>query len=168
MTGGYTSHYTTTDLVGLAYNAYNSQLTIQCHRPRPFRCVCVCATTHAHPLQFKHRHIVCARGCEVPCVCVASVVCLQIPWAVLAKAVERQCWCECGCVLSPGHTDIPNSTRAGCVWPVGPMDKASASGAGDSRFESWVGQCIYIATARQKLPGQQPTPRPGIEPGSSA
>ena len=41
MTGGYTSHYTTTDLVGLAYNPYNSQLTIQCHRPRPFRCVCV-------------------------------------------------------------------------------------------------------------------------------
>ena len=24
-------------------------------------------------------------------------------------------------------------------WPVGPMDKASASGAGDSRFESWAG-----------------------------
>ena len=25
-------------------------------------------------------------------------------------------------------------------WPVGLMDKASASGAGDSRFESWAGQ----------------------------
>ena len=24
-------------------------------------------------------------------------------------------------------------------WPVGLMDKASASGAGDSRFESWAG-----------------------------
>ena len=27
-------------------------------------------------------------------------------------------------------------------WPVGLMDKASASGAGDSRFESWAGQAI--------------------------
>ena len=27
-----------------------------------------------------------------------------------------------------------------CQWPVGLMDKASASGAGDSRFESWAGQ----------------------------
>ena len=26
-------------------------------------------------------------------------------------------------------------------WSVGPMDKASASGAGDSRFESWAGHC---------------------------
>ena len=25
------------------------------------------------------------------------------------------------------------------IWPVGLMDKASASGAGDSRFESWAG-----------------------------
>ena len=30
-----------------------------------------------------------------------------------------------------------------CVnWPVGLMDKASASGAGDSRFESWAGQAF--------------------------
>ena len=27
-------------------------------------------------------------------------------------------------------------------WPVGLMDKASASGAGDSRFESWAGHLI--------------------------
>ena len=27
-------------------------------------------------------------------------------------------------------------------WPVGLMDKASASGAGDSRFESWAGHII--------------------------
>ena len=26
--------------------------------------------------------------------------------------------------------------------PVGLMDKASASGAGDSRFESWAGHCF--------------------------
>ena len=25
------------------------------------------------------------------------------------------------------------------AWPVGLMDKASASGAGDSKFESWAG-----------------------------
>jgi hypothetical protein len=28
-------------------------------------------------------------------------------------------------------------------WPVGLMDKASASGAGDSRFESWAGHIVY-------------------------
>ena len=28
------------------------------------------------------------------------------------------------------------------VWPVGLMDKASASGAGDSRFESWAGHLL--------------------------
>ena len=28
---------------------------------------------------------------------------------------------------------------AAAMWPVGLMDKASASGAGDSRLESWVG-----------------------------
>ena len=37
---------------------------------------------------------------------------------------------------------ITYSTRTGVVWPVGPMDKASASGAGDSRFESWAGQGV--------------------------
>ena len=30
-----------------------------------------------------------------------------------------------------------------CKWPVGLMDKASASGAGDSRFESWAGHFIH-------------------------
>ena len=30
-----------------------------------------------------------------------------------------------------------------CKWPVGLMDKASASGAGDSRFESWAGHLIH-------------------------
>ena len=28
------------------------------------------------------------------------------------------------------------------AWPVGLMDKASASGAGDSRFESWTGHLL--------------------------
>ena len=31
------------------------------------------------------------------------------------------------------------SSFASTTWPVGLMDKASASGAGDSRFESWAG-----------------------------
>ena len=30
------------------------------------------------------------------------------------------------------------------AWPVGLMNKASASGAGDSRFESWAGQFACI------------------------
>ena len=38
-------------------------------------------------------------------------------------------------------------------WPVGLMDKASASGAGDSRFESWAGHIEdspYSASAPPK------------------
>ena len=35
-------------------------------------------------------------------------------------------------------------------WPVGLMDKASASGAGDSRFESWAG---HFFVCRQKVQG---------------
>ena len=31
----------------------------------------------------------------------------------------------------------------GIHWPVGLMDKASASGAGDSRFESWAGHVAW-------------------------
>ena len=34
------------------------------------------------------------------------------------------------------------------IWPVGLMDKASASGAGDSRFESWAG---HFALSRDAL-----------------
>ena len=34
------------------------------------------------------------------------------------------------------------------TWPVGLMDKASASGAGDSRFESWAGQSLNGAKNR--------------------
>ena len=37
-------------------------------------------------------------------------------------------------------------------WPVGLMDKASASGAGDSRFESWAGQFDMPAAAAAQLP----------------
>ena len=32
-------------------------------------------------------------------------------------------------------------------WPVGLMDKASASGAGDSRLESWVGRAMQCGHA---------------------
>ena len=34
-------------------------------------------------------------------------------------------------------------------WPVGLMDKASAPGAGDSRFESWAGH--YDALFEEKI-----------------
>ena len=33
-------------------------------------------------------------------------------------------------------------------WPVGLMDKASASGAGDSRFESWAGHLLHCRCLR--------------------
>ena len=36
-------------------------------------------------------------------------------------------------------------------WPVGPMDKASASGAGDSRFESWAGHSHASAQKQAML-----------------
>ena len=34
------------------------------------------------------------------------------------------------------------------AWPVGLMDKASASGAGDSRLESWAGQALPGVSSR--------------------
>ena len=37
---------------------------------------------------------------------------------------------------------LPSSA---CMWPRGPMDKASAYGAGDCRFESCRGQCCSCA-----------------------
>lgn len=37
---------------------------------------------------------------------------------------------------------VPPCSRAS--GPVGLMDKASASGAGDSRFESWAGHCLIF------------------------
>ena len=65
-----------------------------------------------------------------------------------------------------------------CGRPVGLMDKASASGAGDSRFESWAGQikpciggadtCLLRKDNVNRQCAGNGTPRPGIEPGSSA
>ena len=46
----------------------------------------------------------------------------------------------------------PGPTR---VRPVGPMDKASASGAGDSRFESWAGQKLYCNINMQHVHASQ-------------
>ena len=47
-------------------------------------------------------------------------------------------------------------------WPVILMDKASASGAGDSRFESWADQvCSYQeCSARRSSSIQTPSPAP--------
>ena len=39
------------------------------------------------------------------------------------------------------------------TWPVGLMDKASASGAGDSRFESWAGHFFLLKYKVQSGPG---------------
>ena len=45
--------------------------------------------------------------------------------------------------------DLPEVRR-----PVGLMDKASASGAGDSRFESWAGHsCLLWMTLAAKTAG---------------
>ena len=52
-------------------------------------------------------------------------------------------------VSAPGSSGVAEG-QSGCMpwqliqktdvkWPVGLMDKASAPGAGDSRFESWAG-----------------------------
>ena len=43
---------------------------------------------------------------------------------------------------TPAPMDAPSTN-----WPVGLMDKASASGAGDSRFESWAGHCHSVVNA---------------------
>ena len=55
-------------------------------------------------------------------------------------------------------------------WPVGLMDKASASGAGDSRFESWAGQlmCGVASTSRMleiKALIKPPVTRPELSVG---
>ena len=41
------------------------------------------------------------------------------------------------------------------TWPVGLMDKASASGAGDSRFESWAGQACLQEIKKIQKGGQE-------------
>ena len=41
------------------------------------------------------------------------------------------------------RVDYCLSRGTGPKWPVGLMDKASASGAGDSRFESWAGHSFW-------------------------
>lgn len=49
--------------------------------------------------------------------------------------------------------------------PVGLMDKASASGAGDSRFESWAGHCFRrISRTGVGLRDVDHKPPLGIEP----
>ena len=54
--------------------------------------------------------------------------------------------------LMSTQTHATNTTHApmdapSTNWPVGLMDKASASGAGDSRFESWAGHCHSVVNA---------------------
>jgi hypothetical protein len=60
-------------------------------------------------------------------------------------------WLPCG-----GDSDI--SLSAKIRWPVGLMDKASASGAGDSRFESWAGHfgTHYWRQFRARMPFRTP------------
>ena len=41
--------------------------------------------------------------------------------------------------------NAPQTLENTVSWPVGLMDKASASGAGDSRFESWAGHFVTMA-----------------------
>ena len=45
--------------------------------------------------------------------------------------------------LSLPHWVLRHATSLFIEWPVGLMDKASASGAGDSRFESWAGHISH-------------------------
>ena len=87
------------------------------------------------------------------CFRVCSCVCAHVPAHELARASPDVLQQECGPAASAaGRCDRLSSavSRCGpcgselapppCIWPVGLMDKASASGAGDSRFESWAGQ----------------------------
>ena len=59
-------------------------------------------------------------------------------------------------VAAPKRTSLPLHIEGTSVcrrfsrWPVGLMDKASASGAGDSRFESWAGHFFLF---RHKVHG---------------
>ena len=71
------------------------------------------------------------------------------PYAKLRRPPER------GSHLAPtadsAHHPPPHAIARVCglsVWPVGLMDKASASGAGDSRFESWAGPTLPGVSSR--------------------
>ena len=57
-----------------------------------------------------------------------------------AKTALRRCYCRMQCRKRQWHLFIFSAKDR---WPVGLMDKASASGAGDSRFESWAGHCSF-------------------------
>ena len=65
-------------------------------------------------------------------VCLRAVDCLLLTSKLLANG------------LSIIDTDIKQLKHK---WPVGLMDKVSASGAGDSRFESWADQCTCAVIA---------------------
>ena len=56
--------------------------------------------------------------------------------------VSLACWPQCSDVEVVRHAAIIS-------WPAGLMDKASASGAGDSRLKSWAGH-DHAAHARQR------------------
>ena len=82
-----------------------------------------------------------------------------LPNALLRKSVGSSCaTAQPPCPAHPrpaapsggGSCDqaLRELRHADITWPVGLMDKASASGAGDSRFESWAGH----------LSGQDPPP----------
>ena len=57
-----------------------------------------------------------------------------------------------------------------CRWPVGLMDKASAPGAGDSRFESWAGQLVlhcFLLCLRWSVDAHKLCRDPGSNRGPS-
>lgn len=58
--------------------------------------------------------------------------------------------------LAPARPIQMKPSCAFFKWPVGLMDKASASGAGDSRFESWAG---HLASSRPSLSAHMITTR---------
>ena len=49
--------------------------------------------------------------------------------------------CSFGVVI---HIALYRFSASICTWPLGLMDKVSASGAGDSRFESWAGRLFAL------------------------
>ena len=64
---------------------------------------------------------------------------------------------------SGGCPGWPRGLESGTValsyWPVGLMDKASAPGAGDSRFESWAGHSMRLHVGAAASTGSCKTPR---------
>ena len=106
----------------------------------------------------------------------AQVPVARAAWTQISHLTHCMAWCLCrelGSIQGPlyvRYADLPDELprrriecKVTCIgvtekcnhWPRGPMDKASAYGAGDCRFESCRGQCSNTCAATNHLRNEQ-------------